>query len=156
MSQVPLDPIYISFHNDDPSMMPSCIVDGQSDTFVLTTGSFPQDIVFSVGTSASANLTSLSFVLHEAKEVIVERCASAIPTNFEPITKLSLARSAEGTKQVEKLSLDPNKEGKNIRYLRMRVMSGYNHFVGIFNVVAEGEESQQRIAVLESRPEVVM
>ncbi|KAF8304202.1 hypothetical protein TcYC6_0040150 [Trypanosoma cruzi] len=156
MSPVTLDPIYISFHNDDESMTPLCLVDGRSDTFMLTTGGFPQDIIFSVGTSASSNISHLQLALHEAKHIVVEKCTTALPNSFEKLAERILTRSSDDTRQVEELQLDMRSAGKGIRYLRLRLLSGYSQFVGVFGVTAEGEESQQRIAVLESRPEVVM
>ncbi|ORC84305.1 Placental protein 25 (PP25) [Trypanosoma theileri] len=156
MPPVRLDPIYVSFHNDDPRMTPASLVDGSNDTFVLTTGGFPQDIILTVGTTAAANLTRLRLTLHEAREIDVGRCSTALPTSFESVARRTLRRSTDGARQVEQLDLDPNGAGKGVRYIRVRLLSGYSQFVAMWGVEAEGEESQQRIAVLESRPEVVM
>ncbi|KEG09019.1 Placental protein 25 (PP25) [Trypanosoma grayi] len=156
MPPVTLDPIYVSFHNDDSSMTTSCLVDGRSDTFILTTGGFPQDIIFAVGTSAAPSISRLQLCLHEAKDIVVERCSSALPTAFEKVAERTLKRSADGSKQIEQLDFDVNGAGKGVRYFRLRLLSGYSQFVGLWSVEAEGEESQQRIAVIESRPEVVL
>ncbi|RNF17077.1 Placental protein 25 (PP25) [Trypanosoma conorhini] len=155
MSPVALDPIYVSFHNDDETT-PLCLVDGRPDTFMLTTGGFPQDIILSVGTSASSDISRLRLELHEAKRVVVEKCTLALPTVFEKVAERTLPRTAEDARQVEELHFDVQSAGKGVRYFRLRLLSGYSQFVGVFGVAAEGEESQQRIAVLESRPEVVM
>ncbi|CBH18365.1 uncharacterized protein TEOVI_000719100 [Trypanosoma equiperdum] len=156
MAKVSIDPVYLTFRNDDASMAPSCLIDGDPTTFILTTGGFPQDIIFSVGSVASANISGVALTLHDAKDVLVERCTSALPTNFDVISKLSLPRTGGNEKQRERITVDPTGDGKAVRYLRLRILSGYNQFVGIFEVEVEGEESQQRIAVLESNPEVVM
>nr|CCC95861.1 unnamed protein product [Trypanosoma congolense IL3000] len=156
MSRVTLDPIYVTFRNDDPSMAPSCMVDGDPNTFVLTTGGFPQEVILTVGSAAMANISSITVILHDAKEVLVERCTSALPTKFDLVSKLSLERSGSNEKQKERLTLDPNGDGRGIRFLRLRLLSAYSQFVGIFGIEAEGEESQQRVAVMESNPEVMM
>ncbi|KAH9586337.1 hypothetical protein LSM04_006881 [Trypanosoma melophagium] len=155
MPSVRLEPLYVSFHNEDPCMTPASLVDGRPDTFILTTGGFPQDIILTVGTTAAANLTTLRLTLHEAREIDVGRCTTALPTAFESVGRRTLRRSADG-RQVEQIDLDPNGAGKGVRYIRLRLLSGYSQFVALWGVEAEGEESQQRIAVLESRPEVVM
>lgn len=156
VSSVTLDPIYISFHNDDASMTPSCLVDGQPDTFVLTTGGFPQEILFAVGRSASSNISRLQLSLHEAKHIVVEKCGSSLPTTFHKIVERTLKRTGGGVKQVEEFEFDMSGAGSGVRYIRLRLLSGYSQFVGVFGVEAEGEESQQRIAILESQPDVNM
>lgn len=58
--------------------------------------------------------------------------------------------------QVEVLELDPSSAGKGIRAIKLKIMSGYSDFVGILGIALYGEESEQRIAVLESKAEVNM
>ncbi|RNF10910.1 Placental protein 25 (PP25) [Trypanosoma rangeli] len=156
MAPVPMDPIFVSFHDDNAMMTPLCLVDGRPDTFLLTTGGFPQDIILSVGTSAFSDISSLRLELHEAKRIVVEKCTTALPTVFEKVADLTLPRTPEDVRQVEELQFDLQSTGKGVRYFRLRLLSGYNQFVGLFGVTADGEESQQRVAILESQPEVVM
>ncbi|CCW66709.1 unnamed protein product [Phytomonas sp. Hart1] len=58
--------------------------------------------------------------------------------------------------QTEVVDLDPQTNGKGIQALRLRILSGYSDFVGIFQFQVLGEESEQRIAVVESKPEFTL
>ncbi|KAK7198721.1 hypothetical protein NESM_000836200 [Novymonas esmeraldas] len=61
-----------------------------------------------------------------------------------------------GGAQSETFDLDPEGAGRDVRFLRLSILSGYSEFVAVYSIEAWGEESQQRIAVLQSKPEIVM
>ncbi|EPY37251.1 hypothetical protein STCU_00046 [Strigomonas culicis] len=95
-------------------------------------------------------------VFEGVKDFVLEKCR-VNETAFEVIAERSLPMGdgKEGKqRQTEVLDLDPESVGKDIRMLRLRILSGYKDFAAIFNVDAIGEESEQQMVVLESRPEV--
>lgn len=175
-TRVYLDVNFISFHDDN--LPGSAITDPKSpSSFVLTTGGFPQEVIVQTRAS-SAKISKLSLTLNDAKEILVEKCCAEAPTTFEVMAERTLARGAAGGTsgngdrgsrgatagsggagggaQTETFDLDPEAAGRDIRFIRLTILSGYSEFVAVYSVDAWGEESQQRIAVLQSKPEIVM
>lgn len=175
--RVPLDVGFVTFHDDN--LPGSNVVDYKNpNSFVLTTGSFPQEVVVHTR-AASARFSRITVTLDEAKDIVLERCsANNNPANsFEVFAERTLERGAETapqkpgsalppaarpgssrrlSKQIEVFDLDPSSAGKDVKAIRLKILSGYSEFVGVHCIEAWGEESQQRIAVLESKPEVNM
>lgn len=219
--RIPVEVSFITFHDDDlpitsvveykkdaarrGSANPTAAAAGGNsaeNTFALTTGSFPHEIVVTT-CSSFANLRRITLTLDEAKEVVVERCVivsdagvgspshvssvDPMSAKYEVIAERQLSRgevsssgkaaiaaveALENNKkdpgsvkyddlkprkpQVEVLELDPTGAGKGIRAIKVKIMSGYSDFVGILGIDLYGEESEQRLAVLESKAEVNM
>ncbi|GET86373.1 hypothetical protein, conserved [Leishmania tarentolae] len=168
-SRVPFDVHFISFHDDN--LPGTAITDPKNPTsFVLTTGGFPQEVIVQTR-AASAKISKLSLTLNDAKDILVEKCCGESPTVFEVIAERTLARGSVGGSssshsaaadggvggmQTETFDLDPEGAGCDIRLIRLTILSGYSEFVAVYSIDAWGEESQQRIAVLQSQPEVVL
>ncbi|KPI83447.1 hypothetical protein ABL78_7517 [Leptomonas seymouri] len=164
-SRVGLDVYFISFHDD--SLPGTSITDHKNPTsFVLTTGGFPQEVIVQTRAS-SAKISRVSLTLNDAKDFLLEKCCSETPNNFEVMAERTLARSLvpttgtsgagkTGGTQTEVFDIDPDGAGRDIRFLRLTILSGYSDFVAVHSIDAWGEESQQRIAVLQSKPEIVM
>ncbi|CAJ1018158.1 hypothetical protein Q4I30_001537 [Leishmania utingensis] len=169
-SRVFFDVNFISFHDDN--LPGTAITDPKNPTsFVLTTGGFPQEVILQTRAS-SAKISKLSVTLNDAKDILVERCCGETPTAFEVIAERTLARGSVvgsnsstgaeaaagsvGGPQTETFDLDPEGAGRDIRFIRLTIQSGYCEFVAVYSIDAWGEESQQRIAVLQSKPEIVM
>lgn len=162
-SRVNLDVNFISFHDDD--LPGTAITDPKNPaSFVVTTGGFPHEIIVQTRAS-SAKLSRVSLTLNDAKDILLEKCCGEAPTTFDVMAERTLARgpapanagaaSVSGT-QTEVFDIDMDGAGRDIRFLRVTVLSGYSEFVAVYSVEAWGEESQQRIAVLQSKPEIVM
>ncbi|KAG5485549.1 hypothetical protein LSCM1_07636 [Leishmania martiniquensis] len=173
-SRVHLDVHFISFHDDN--LPGTAIVDPKNPmSFVLTTGGFPQEVIVQTRAS-SAKISRLAVTLNDAKDIRIERCCGETPTAFEAMAERTLARGSiagssspsaaavtaaaatdgVGGLQTETFDLDPEGAGLDIRFIRLTISSGYSDFVAVYSVDAWGEESQQRIAVLQSKPEMVM
>ncbi|TPP41672.1 hypothetical protein CGC21_36785 [Leishmania donovani] len=148
-SRVFFDVHFISFHDDN--LPGTAITDSKAPTsFVLTTGGFPQEVIVQTR-AASAKISKLSVALNDAKDILVEKCCGETPTAFEVMAERTLARGS-----TETFDLDPEGAGRDIRFIRLTILSGYSEFVAVYSIDAWGEESQQRVAVLQSKPEVVM
>ncbi|CAJ1986630.1 protein of unknown function - conserved [Leishmania donovani] len=171
-SRVFFDVHFISFHDDN--LPGTAITDPKAPTsFVLTTGGFPQEVIVQTR-AASAKISKLSVALNDAKDILVEKCCGETPTAFEVMAERTLARGSVGGSssnpsaaaaaadggvggpQTETFDLDPEGAGRDIRFIRLTILSGYSEFVAVYSIDAWGEESQQRVAVLQSKPEVVM
>ncbi|AYU76561.1 hypothetical protein, conserved [Leishmania donovani] len=171
-SRVFFDVHFISFHDDN--LPGTAITDSKAPTsFVLTTGGFPQEVIVQTR-AASAKISKLSVALNDAKDILVEKCCGETPTAFEVMAERTLARGSVGGSssnpsaaaaaadggvggpQTETFDLDPEGAGRDIRFIRLTILSGYSEFVAVYSIDAWGEESQQRVAVLQSKPEVVM
>lgn len=73
---------------------------------------------------------------------------------FELLEDRVLEKTPENGVQEVEMILDPQDNGKQLRELRLRILSGYSEFVGIYPILVIGEESQQMVAVLEKNAEV--
>ncbi|KAG5510635.1 hypothetical protein JKF63_06933 [Porcisia hertigi] len=172
--RVGFDVCFISFHDDN--LPGTAITDPKNPaSFVLTTGGFPQEVVVQTHAS-SAKIARLSVTLNDAKDILIEKCCRETPVEFEVMAERTLARGALVSSsssapsatsataaadvvcgaQTETFDLDPEGAGRDIRFIRLTILSGYSEFVAVHSIEAWGEESQQRIAVLQSKPEIVM
>lgn len=152
MSAVKMEVVFTTFHDD--AFPAGNIVDGKPNTFVLTTGCFPQEAIVAM-TAASANVSRVTLVLQEAKDIVVEKCTDDAGRKFEVIAERSLPQGeGKDKKQMVALDIDPSGAGKLVKSLRVRIMSGYSEFVALFSVEVKGEESQQRIAIMEQKEAV--
>jgi heat shock protein beta-11 len=166
--RVYLEVNFISFHDDD--LPGTSITDPKNPgSFVVTTGGFPQEIIVQTRAS-SAKISRVSLTLNDAKDILLEKCCGETPGTFEVMAERTLARgtaaagsttttttrASGGGTQTEVFDIDPEGAGRDIRFLRLSILSGYSEFVAVYSIDAWGEESQQRIAVLQSKPEIVM
>ncbi|KAL7700569.1 hypothetical protein N2W54_000044 [Lotmaria passim] len=157
--RINLDVNFISFHDDN--LPGTSITDPKNAaSFVVTTGGFPQEIIVQTRAS-SAKVSRVSLTLNDAKDIVLEKCCNEAPNSFEVMAERTLARGpvssggGAGT-QTEVFDIDPEGAGRDIRFLRLTIHSGYSEFVAVYSIDAWGEESLQRIAVLQSKPEIVM
>lgn len=174
VGRVHLEVSFITFHDDNHSA--ACLTSpsydaGERPQFVLTTGGFPHEIVFATRAS-SAKVSKVRVVLDGAQDITLEKCsAEGNNVAFEVIGERMCVEGGGGgaeeddaavqsggsrRRQVEVFELDPNAAGKDIRLLKLKILSGYKEFVAVYGMEVWGEESQQRLAVLESKAEVNM
>ncbi|KPA77656.1 hypothetical protein ABB37_07005 [Leptomonas pyrrhocoris] len=163
--RVYLDVNFITFHDED--LPGTSITDPKTPaSFVVTTGGFPHEIIVQTRAS-SAKISRVSLTLNDAKDIRLEKSCNETANGFEVMAERTLARgppaaaaqagaSGVGGVQTEVFDIDPEVAGRDIRYLRLTILSGYGEFVAVHSIDAWGEESQQRIAVLQSKPEIVM
>lgn len=164
VTRVAIDVNFITFN--DERLPPAAIVDPRShNAFILTTGGFPQEVIFSTSCS-TADVHSIRLLLQDAKDIVLEKSGTD-SGDFQVIAQRTLDRGPPVTVKLEgeaplhdfvkeRISLDVNGAGKGIRSIKLRILSGYSDFVGIGGVTILGEESEKRVAVMEMKPEVSM
>lgn len=153
MSIVKFEVVYASFY--DEKLPATNITHPHNNSFTVTTGGFPHEIVLRT-ISSYAHFSQIICRFHQAKHVVVE--VQRYDDGSTRVVFDSELAKAESLKelQVANISLEPSGDGEAINEVHIRILSGYSEFVGVFPVDVFGEESMQRLAVLESSPEVVM
>ncbi|GCB76502.1 intraflagellar transport protein 25 homolog isoform X1 [Scyliorhinus torazame] len=117
----------------DEKHPPENIIDGNSETFWITTGMFPQEFILSF-----ANLIKISSVkihCYNVHSLSIEKSVARDPIDFEPLTNSELERSEEQLQMEEFTQV-----GTSATHLRFLIKSGFDHFVSIHKVTVEGTE----------------
>ncbi|CAH2311193.1 intraflagellar transport 25 homolog [Pelobates cultripes] len=106
------------------------IVDGNPETFWMTTGMFPQEFIISLNSVSKIN--KISIQSSSIQRLQIETSMSKDPINFERCVEKELEH-VEGQRQTEEITLS----GIQATYLRFVILSGYDPFVAIYSVSAE-------------------
>lgn len=106
----------------DENYPPENIIDGNSKTFWMTTGMFPQEFI--IRFSNSTNVTTVTVDSYNVKTLKIERNNSESANNFEPVTEKEFEPTQEHL-QSNVISLT----GSSATHLRFIITSGYSHFV---------------------------
>lgn len=130
--------LMLATSNDDrfPSM---AAIDGDAKSYHLTTGMYPQELLFSFGSDATANLTKVNLTCHGVKKIRVERCIEKYATAFEPIVDCELQLPQEGQLQREAYQVNKATVGQGVRFVKLVILEGYEPFSAIFNISFEGD-----------------
>uniref|UniRef100_A0A8C4N299 Zgc:158640 n=1 Tax=Eptatretus burgeri TaxID=7764 RepID=A0A8C4N299_EPTBU len=107
------------------------ILDGQLDTFWMTTGMFPQEFVVSL--VRPARLHTIRIHTHGVKHLSMEWSSAKEPVDFKHLAEKELEPME--TLQVEEFSA----EGLLALHLRFIILNGHDHFVSVHQVTLEGE-----------------
>lgn len=137
MSAIKLD-VLLATSNDD-RYQPGNIVDGKPNTFFVTTGSYPQEILLGTRSGSAAHISKISITSSGVKKLRVEKCCEHQPTRFETVMECEVS-SRDGSKQVEQFQLNKATAGAGIMYLKFVILSGHEEFAGIYAITAEGDE----------------
>ena len=105
----------------------SNILDGNSSTFWLSTGLFPQEVLISL--PETSLVTSISIMCSHVKELLIEKSVNEDAADLENLLKSELEYQETLQKQEFKLSTPTQ-----IRNLKLIVQSGYDHFVSINSI----------------------
>ncbi|XP_029474525.1 intraflagellar transport protein 25 homolog [Rhinatrema bivittatum] len=117
--------------SSDEHYAPENILDGKSETFWTTTGMFPQEFIISF--SGLVKINKLSVQCYLVRSLKIEKSISKDPIHFERCAQKDLEHS-EGQLQIEEFMLS----GSQATHLRFIIESGYDHFVSIHRVMADG------------------
>eukprot|EP00796_Vickermania_ingenoplastis_P012035 gene12035-8288_t len=120
----------------------------------VTTGGFPHELVLTTA-AASAKIQRVVLRFNEAKNIELERRNEDGSYQMLHSCVLEKDGQSEAAQEVV-VALDPEGVGKDIHELRLRILSGYSEFVGIYRVDVFGEESQQKFVVFEKKAEITM
>uniref|UniRef100_K3WRE4 F5/8 type C domain-containing protein n=1 Tax=Globisporangium ultimum (strain ATCC 200006 / CBS 805.95 / DAOM BR144) TaxID=431595 RepID=K3WRE4_GLOUD len=115
----------------DPNFPPSNILDGEQGTKWITTGSFPQEVIVQLATTAS--ISRVKTWSMNAKEVSVEVCSGPAPTKWEKLYDSKLSEN-DGNLQIE----SENVKLGDASFIKFKILSGWNDFVTLNRVSVEG------------------
>lgn len=148
---VAMDVAFATFF--DENLPPSNLANHRlQKTCALTTGGFPHELVLTT-VAASAKMNRIVLRFSDVKHITLDRRND--DGTYQSLDERVLEKEGDGIQEVEVL-LDPEGVGKDIHELRLRLLAGHSEFVGIYRVDVFGEESQQKFAVFEKKPDISM
>lgn len=127
---------------NDERFPPSNILDGKPNTFFITTGMFPQEIILGMKGGA-ANISRVLLSGSGIKKFRLEKCSDATPTKFETIVECEIANRENSGRQVEQFQLNKATAGSAVNFLKVVLVSGYEDFAAIYDLAIEGDSSNQ-------------
>ncbi|MED6252148.1 hypothetical protein ATANTOWER_007664 [Ataeniobius toweri] len=113
--------------SSDENHPPENITDGNSKTFWMSTGMFPQEFI--IRYPETTNITAVTVDSYNIKHLKIEKNTSPNATQFEPVTQEEFERT-EGHLQSNAISLN----GSRATHLRFIITAGYDHFVSVHRV----------------------
>uniref|UniRef100_A0A3P9LY83 Zgc:158640 n=1 Tax=Oryzias latipes TaxID=8090 RepID=A0A3P9LY83_ORYLA len=113
-----LDAKVVLASSSDESHPPENIVDGNINTFWMSTGMFPQEFIIRF-----PEPTTISALTVDIKKLKIEKNISQSASQFESVTE-----------KVQRLLSVLNKYLLNATHLRFIITSGYDHFVSVHKV----------------------
>ncbi|XP_028589252.1 intraflagellar transport protein 25 homolog [Podarcis muralis] len=117
--------------SSDEKYPPENITDGKSETFWTTTGMFPQEFIICF--HKCVTISKLTIQCYCVQTLRIEKSVSKDPVDFEECIEKELQHK-EGELQTEEFSF-PEIQAT---YLRFIILSGYDAFVSVHRVIAEG------------------
>ncbi|XP_046872987.1 intraflagellar transport protein 25 homolog [Hypomesus transpacificus] len=117
--------------SSDERHPPENIIDGNTETFWMSTGMFPQEFIIRFAQSTKMSLVTMH--CFNVKNLRIEKSMSEDATNFEFVAEKEFEH-IEGSLQTNDIPLS----GTSATHLRFIVTSGYDHFVSVHRVSVEG------------------
>ena len=87
--------ISVSTSSDDEHQ-PEAMIDGRTDTFFVTTGMFPQEVVFSF--ASLMKVESFGLASCNVHRFVIEKSANSDPSDFEPLLERDLKQANSAIK----------------------------------------------------------
>ncbi|KAI1900391.1 hypothetical protein AGOR_G00049470 [Albula goreensis] len=115
----------------DENYPPENIIDGNTETFWISTGMFPQEFILRFSDPLKIKL--LTIHSYNVKNLKIEKSASSDATDFDTLSEKEFEHT-EGHLQANDFSLT----GTTATHLRFIITSGYDHFVSVHRVAIEG------------------
>ncbi|TMS03158.1 Intraflagellar transport protein 25-like protein [Larimichthys crocea] len=111
----------------DENHPPENITDGNTNTFWMSTGMFPQEFI--VRFAESTEISAVTVDSYNVKHLKIEKNTSQNASHFESVTEKEFEHT-EGRLQSNSLLL----KGGNATHLRFIITSGYDHFVSVHSI----------------------
>jgi len=115
----------------DKNHPPEHCIDGQSDTFWVTTGLFPQELVVSF--QSRMNLTNVQITCYNVRKLALYKSSDSEVNECEKLEEKELEQ-VEGQLQKEEFILS----NVSALHLKLVVLSGYDHFAAVQRLFVEG------------------
>mmetsp|Transcript_12780 Transcript_12780/g.18865 ORF Transcript_12780/g.18865 Transcript_12780/m.18865 type:complete len:140 (+) Transcript_12780:73-492(+) len=116
----------------DERHLPEHIIDGDISTFWTTTGSFPQEII--VELAGLSTVQKIETQTTNVRQLIVEKCSSAIATSWEKIADTELPEGENGI-QAETHDCPPRTTAK---FLKFRFEKGWSEYCTLHKISVLG------------------
>ncbi|XP_054630988.1 intraflagellar transport protein 25 homolog [Dunckerocampus dactyliophorus] len=113
--------------SNDEAHPPENIIDGNTKTFWMSTGMFPQEFI--IRFAEMKNISSVTLDSYNVKHLKVEKNTSQNASHFEFVAEKEF-KHTEGHLQSNSISLN----GTNATHLRFIITAGYDHFVSVHRV----------------------
>ncbi|KAM9360802.1 intraflagellar transport protein 25 homolog [Symphorus nematophorus] len=111
----------------DENHPPENITDGNTKTFWMSTGMFPQEFI--IHFAEPTKISAVTVDSYNVKNLRLEKNMSQNASQFEPVTEKEFEHT-EGNLQSNAVSLN----GSSVTHLRFIITSGYDHFVSVHRV----------------------
>ncbi|XP_028902322.1 intraflagellar transport protein 25 homolog [Ornithorhynchus anatinus] len=115
----------------DQKHPPENILDGNSKTFWITTGMFPQE--FLIGFRKQVKIYKLTLQCYFVRSIKIEKSVTEEPWDLESLVEKDLTHT-EGQLQTEEFIFP----GAQATFLRFIIQSAFDNFVSVYRVSAEG------------------
>ncbi|EDV23472.1 Intraflagellar transport protein 25-like protein [Trichoplax sp. H2] len=116
--------------SSDDGFPPENMIDGDPQTFWVTTGLYPQEFIVSFPAKVNADTVSIQGV--NIKTLEIYKGINSKPTDFEQICSKEIERK-ENENVTENIQVN-----SPITHLKIIITNGYDHFVAISSVAVTG------------------
>lgn len=116
----------------------SNIVDGKPNTYFVTTGLYPHEVILGIK-GGSSNISRIVLTSSGIKKLRLEKCTDVAPSKFETIVDCEVANRENSGRQVEQFQLNKATAGSSVTFLKVVIASGYEEFAGIYELSIEGD-----------------
>ncbi|XP_040052026.2 intraflagellar transport protein 25 homolog [Gasterosteus aculeatus] len=113
--------------SSDNNHPPENIIDGNTNTFWMSTGMFPQEFI--IRFAQSTPVSAVTVDSYNVKHLHIEKNTSQNVSQFEFVTEQE-CKHTEGHLQSNTILLN----GSDATHLRFVITSGYDHFVSVHRV----------------------
>ncbi|XP_041856506.1 intraflagellar transport protein 25 homolog [Melanotaenia boesemani] len=120
--------------SSDENHPPENILDGNTKTFWMSTGMFPQEFIIRL--AEPTKISTLFVDSYNVKHLKIEKNTSPNASQFESVTEKEI-ECTEGHLQSIAISLN----GVGATHLRFIISSGYDHFVSVHRVSLRNEHN---------------
>ncbi|XP_034004379.1 intraflagellar transport protein 25 homolog [Trematomus bernacchii] len=113
--------------SSDENHPPENITDGNTNTFWMSTGMFPQEFI--IRFAEPTDISAVTVDSYNVKHLKIEKNTSQNASQFESVTEKEFEQT-EGHLQSNAISLN----GSSASHLRLIITSGYDHFASVHRV----------------------
>ncbi|KAI9527775.1 hypothetical protein NQZ68_027865 [Dissostichus eleginoides] len=113
--------------SSDENHPPENITDGNTNTFWMSTGMFPQEFI--IRFAEPTDISAVTVDSYNVKHLKIEKNTSQNASQFESVTEKEFQQT-EGHLQSNAISLN----GSGATHLRLIITSGYDHFASVHRV----------------------
>ena len=106
------------------------IIDGREDSYWISTGLYPQEILLALSQRASVSSVKISST--NVKGIRIEGCSEEDPVNFQTLAEDDI-EELSGHLQVKDIAC----QSGDIAYIKIMILSGWHDFCSVHRVIVE-------------------